>query len=339
MVNLAIVGFSGYGWLLVKNINELAEEGHCRLVAASRRRLNDNDEQVVELKARGVELFDDAIAMLDAMKGKCDAVYIATSIGSHEYFTTEAAKRGYHVHLEKPPAATVQEVDHMQEALEAAGRLCIVGFQGMYAENIIFLKQRIVEGRLGAVRSLTCCACSPRKASYYNRNDWPGKLRMGDKWTLDGPAMNAISHQIMSMLCLASPEANHSAVPTAVRAEMYAAGPVESHDTAAIEIQTAEGPSVYFLASHCTDGAHEIGIEIEAEKAKVTWDRKQGVTITYADGTEESCGKGEISPLKAMVSSFSSNFHGTASESSAASSVPSSSACTSSRTLGQLLFS
>jgi hypothetical protein len=90
------------------------------------------------------------------------------------------------------------------------------------------------------------------------------------------------------MLLLASPERGAFAAPTRVRAELYAAGPVESHDTAAIEIETAEGPILRFLASHCTESNFGPVIGVECEKGRVTWSMWGSLTIRYEDGEEET---------------------------------------------------
>ena len=178
----------------------------------------------------------------------------------------------------------------MLEALRRAGRLCLVGFQALHSEDIRFIKDRIVSGRLGRVSTLACWAGWPRPAAYYARNDWAGRLRAGGAWVLDGPATNALAHQVANMLFLASPEPDRLASPSAVRAELYAAGPIESHDTAAIEILTAEGPRAHFLATHCSETVHEPIIEIQAERARVSWAMRKGLTISYHDGSRETFG-------------------------------------------------
>ncbi|HUT35436.1 MAG TPA: Gfo/Idh/MocA family oxidoreductase [Planctomycetota bacterium] len=289
MVRLALVGFGGYGWGLVQVINQVAERVGCRLVAAADAHLPVLGEKADALARAGVALFDDALAMFDALSGKCDAVYIATGIPSHAPLTIAAAQAGYHVHLEKPPAATVQEVDAMLAALDAAGRCCIVGFQALHDADIRFVKERVVAGRLGRVKTLVCHAGWPRNRAYYTRNEWAGRLRVGDAWVLDGPAMNALAHQVTNMLFLASPEPGRLATPTAVRAELYAAGDAESHDTAAIEIHTAEGPMCLFLASHCSETNFGPVIELDAERGHVHWTMREGARIVLADGTEETC--------------------------------------------------
>lgn len=302
IVRLALVGFGGYGWGFAQLIPQVGEKAGCRLVAAADTRLSALPEKAQELSRAGVELYDDPLAMFAALRGKLDAVYIATGIPSHAPLTIAAAQAGLHVHLEKPPAATVQEVDAMLSALDAAGRFCLVGFQALHGADIRFIKERVVSGRLGRVKSLTCHAGWPRNRAYYTRNDWAGKLRAGDAWVLDGPATNALAHQITNMLFLASPEPNQLARPLSIRAELYAAGPVESHDTAAIEIHTAEGPTCVFLASHCSEANFGPVIEIEAEQGHTHWTMRDGATLRYGDGASESCLASDGRP--AMVANF-----------------------------------
>jgi len=289
MTDLAVVGIGGYGWHLVQRVGRLDEQSTCRLVAAADSRLDRFASRAEQLRAEGVELFDDAMEMFRTLGGKCQAVYIATSIHTHAPLAIAATQAGYHVYLEKPPAATVQEVDAMIRAVDQAGTMCMVGFQAIHGADIRFLKDRIVSGRLGEVESLSCCAGWPRDKSYYDRNEWAGKLRVGEAWVLDSPSLNALSHQINNMLFLASDRQGAFAAPTAVRAELYAAGPRESHDTAAIEIRTADGPSVGFLASHCSREQFGPVISIRCRRGRATYTMGRGSVIRYEDGTEESC--------------------------------------------------
>ncbi|KKM23861.1 hypothetical protein LCGC14_1610860 [marine sediment metagenome] len=163
-------------------------------------------------------------------------------------------ERGHNVYVEKPPAGTVQEVDRMIKAVADSGRICALGFQAIYGRSINWIKQRIVSGALGEVRRMRCWAFWPRPDAYYARNEWAGKLRLGPTWVLDGPSNNALSHQIANMLYLASPRERTFALPVTVRAELYHARDIESEDTSAIEITTAEGAVAHYLVSHCTAG-------------------------------------------------------------------------------------
>jgi len=295
---LAIVGFGGYGWNLIDWIGQAGEECGCRLVAAAGDRLAERGsggnssrldtslaDKADELSRRGVEVFDDAQAMFAAMKGRCDAVYIATGIGTHAPLTIAAAESGYHVHLEKPPAATVQEIDEMLDALRRAERMCLVGFQAVHALEVRWLSEQIASERLGRVRTISCVAGWPRAASYYSRNHWAGKLKADGTWVLDGPATNALMHYINLMLLWAGAAEGELAEPQSVRAELYAAGPVESHDTACIEIRTRGGSTAYFLASHCTQDAFGPDIRIEGERGQAQWRAGAGAVVSCDDGT------------------------------------------------------
>jgi len=288
MIRLGIVGIAGYGWSLIRTINEVAEQSDCRLVAAADARMKDFPDRARQLEDGGVRLFTDAAEMFEAMRGNCEAMYVATGIPAHRPVAVGALERGYHVHLEKPPAATVQEVDDVIQAAERAGRFCLVGFHNIHAEDVRLVKRRIVEGRLGKVQTIACYAHLPRDSVYYGRNEWAGKLRVGERWVLDGPATNASSHQINNMLFFAAARPDTFANPVRVRGELYAAGPIESHDTAAIEIETEDGPTAYFLASHCTDGQTPPSMHIQGTGGEVRWSMGTRAEITYSDGTSES---------------------------------------------------
>ncbi len=304
MVNLALIGIGGYGWQLLRHVRKISEQVGCRLVAAADNRLEEFSERAKELTDEGVEIFDDAAVMYRRMQGRCDAVYVTTGIHSHAPLTIAAMEAGYHVHLEKPPAATVQEVDAMRRTAAATGKICLVGFQMIHSDSVRMVKDRIVSGRLGKLKRLICHACWPRPQAYYDRNEWAGKLRIGDKWVLDGPAMNALAHQTNNLLFLASAQADRFATPTAVRAELYAAGPVESHNVAAIETQTDQGATTYFIASHATQDETGVPIIVEGENGTATLDAlERSARIVYSDGTEETFAA-QTDPRSNMVANF-----------------------------------
>jgi len=298
------VGIGGYGRLLRPSILSAIDHGMCRLVAAADTRLAKLKDDTLKLEPYGPKLYDDAMEMLDDFAGKCQAVFLVTSIPSHEPLTTAAAKRGYHIWLEKPPSATIQETDRMIAAVEAAGVACQVAFRWVFSRDINFIKDRIVDGRLGKIKHVTNYAGWPRKADYYCRNPWAGNLTLNGKWVLDGPATNALAHQTNNLLYLASAEPGGYATPTSVRAELYAAGPVESHDTASIEVQTAQGVPLYFHVTHCSDRQFGPVIDVVGEKGKARWTFDTGPLVTYSDGRQERNGREVELGRDTMVAEF-----------------------------------
>jgi len=305
VLHYAIVGATGYAGSHIRRIEAHGEALGCRVSAVTIRPADRLDGQVEQFAAKGAAVFADAVEMFDALAGKVDGVFIPTGIYTHCELTCAALERGHNVYVEKPPAATVQEVDRMLAAARGSGRVCLLGFQAVFGPGINFIKDRVVSGALGEVRRLRAWALWPRPDSYYARNEWAGRLKVGDSWVLDGPTNNALSHEISNMLYLASPRRRAFATPRAVRAELYHARDIESEDTSAVEIHTAEGAVACFVVSHCTAGEH-VGPWIEIDCANGRARRTFGgpAEVTYADGRVESLPVEGADPGLAPLANF-----------------------------------
>jgi len=289
MVKYAVVGAGGHAASHIRNITEAGPEIGCELAAVAVRPPDRTAGQVERFEARGVKVFADAVEMFDAVAGQVDAVFIPTGIHTHAALACAALERGHNVYLEKPPAGTVQEVDRMLAAERQARTVFALGFQAVYSTSVNRIKDLLASGALGEVRRLRCRAYWPRPDSYYARNEWAGRLRCGDAWVLDGPSNNALSHQIANMLYWACPQPRTFATPVRVRAELYHAREIDSEDTAAIEIATAEGPTAWFAVSHCTEGEQKgPWIEIDCSDGKVSWHVSGETTVTRPDGRAET---------------------------------------------------
>jgi predicted dehydrogenase len=276
-MQVAIVGLGGYGWGLANRIIEYGRHHGHRLAAAADPALAQMPDRAETLREAGVKLFARTDEMYDEMGDEIRGVYIATGIHTHMPLTCEAFERGLHVHLEKPAAATVQEVDRMEEVRRRNQRLCLVGFQAMHQQDLLACRDQLASGVIGRREEISCFACWPRDAGYYQRNRWAGQLRLGDAWVLDGPATNALAHQIMNILLLAGD--NRPADPVSVRAELYAAGDRPSHDTAAIEIRTQQGPRCVLLLTHrCKEMIHP-AMQVRASNGRATWYMHGGYEI------------------------------------------------------------
>lgn len=289
-LRVGLVGYGGgYGWGLTRSLLDEAPGLGLRVVAVADGRSDIPSERIEKLDNHGVQRFGDAVEMFQAMRGQCDVMYIATGVPSHAPLLTSAVEAGYHVHLEKPPAATVQEVDGMIEAVRNAGVCCLVGYQAVHGRDVRFVEDAITAGRIGTVRTMVCRAGWPRNRRYYQRTGWAGRLRVGDAWVLDGPSTNALAHQPNNMLLWAGEGIGGYARPRAVRAELYRAGPIESHDTAAIEIQTHEGPRLLLLLSHTTAGdQYGPSTVIEGSAGRIVWNVHDGARLELPDGKVET---------------------------------------------------
>lgn len=160
MIRVAIAGVGGYGWVLIRWLTALRQRCDCRLVAAADSHLAELPEPVSSLRESGVALYDDARRMFQDVRGRCEAAYIATSIPSHADLTVAAAECGLHVHLEKPPAATVQEVDRMLLALdrahESSGTVHRIGQEHWHLESPGTDEERVVVSGLDELIQAAC---------------------------------------------------------------------------------------------------------------------------------------------------------------------------------------
>ena len=112
-IRFAVVGARGYARTLLRCIERLEEEGRGRLVASMLRNRAAYPEIAAAMEARGVRVYDDYEAMLDACQGEVDVVVLPTAIHYHAPMAIAALQAGYHVFLEKPVAGSLAEVDQI----------------------------------------------------------------------------------------------------------------------------------------------------------------------------------------------------------------------------------
>jgi predicted dehydrogenase len=290
----AVVGARGYARTLLSYIQQLEEEGRALLVASVLRNRAAYPEIAEGLEDQGVRVYDDYAVMLDDCQDEVDLVVLPTAIHSHAPMAITALGAGYNVFLEKPVAGSLAEVDQIAAARDASGRQCAVGFQILYSRVMQTLKRYRVEGRLGRVRSMRILALWPRPPAYYARNSWAGRLVVDGRPVYDSPFNNALAHQIMNMLYLASPAADQAAYPAKTEGELYRAYDIESFDTGCLRVHTADGVEIFFVASHACPVNVDPMMRMEADRASAEFSLYQGASIAWADGTQEAIEWGDF---------------------------------------------
>ena len=286
-VKLTIVGIGGYGRSYVAAAKRVQEEGLAVLHSVVIRNRPKYAKEVEEYEQRGVPIRSSFEEMLELDAGDLDLITIPTGIDMHRAMLIPAVEAGRDVILEKPPAATIQDMDAMIEALERTGRWCQVGFQNQSKVTVRELKRRICDGKLGKITSVAVKGKWRRKDSYYSRNPWAGLLKKHDQYILDGTINNPLAHYLMNGLYFASDEWQTVAEPVTVRAELYKGHRIHSEDTSAVEVTCANGVTVHFFATLCAAEQSQPEIEIVGEKGKAHWPAAGEVRIAYGDGSSE----------------------------------------------------
>lgn len=289
-VRFVVIGLGGYGLVHIEAIRWLARQNQGRLVGVVALAMDRSarPQLAAELESEGAVLY--ATVEEFFARGVATADVLTLPIGIHEHVPVaiRALEAGLHVYCEKPVAATVQEVDRLIEAEARSGRKVAIGFQHLGSVSMQRLKGVLTAGRLGTVRDISLMCGWPRSVQYFQRNQWAGRLRVGNDWILDSPANNAHAHYVMNALYLASPQRDEAASPQSVRAELWRAHNIESADTVQSHIETAGGVHVWVLVTHAGGFANGPVMHITCDNGRVYWLTDEGrTTVRYADGRHE----------------------------------------------------
>ena len=289
ILKLAMIGCGGYAAYLIDRLAELPDI--CKLLAVTTPDPDDPSAQAC--REKGLPVYNSADELLDNISpDTCDAVLVPTSIDSHYEYACKVVERGFHVLLEKPPVATIQDLDRLIELQRESGKFIAVNFQHLYSDVTQQLKKRLSSGEFGAVECVKGHALWPRPESYYSRSFWSGCLRCNGNWVLDGTLGNPLAHLLAEVLYLAS-SGRGMVLPVRVEAELYHANDIESEDTSVVRLETENDVPVFFCASLCGDKIPPILCEIETDQATIHLHDYRHAEIHYRDGREEVLGNPE----------------------------------------------
>lgn len=283
-IRIGIIGCGGYASELIKRIWTLPR--YVDLVAAVS--LDPMDPHALACAKRGTKIFASLDEMLDREAGKIDAIVNPTSIPTHLPLTLQCLEAGLPVWLEKPPVATVQDLDEIVTAATKAGRRVDVCFNSLYATLVQTLKRELVEGRFGKVSRVRSIAAWIRGSTYYGRNNWAGRLKVDGAWVLDGTLNNPLAHALANSLYFVAGEHRQFASPETVEALLVHGNPIESEDTASLRVVTTEGAEVICNFTLCAEEPLEPITVIDTELAEIEFQDFSTVTIRWRDGRVES---------------------------------------------------
>lgn len=290
MIRYGVVGLGGFAAVWARSLEDLEARGIARMAAVTEMDSELLAARRADLTARGVRIYSTVQEMLECGHGDLDIIGLPVGIASHAPLAVQAMEAGYNVLVEKPAAATVQDVARMREAKRRTGRWCAVGYQFMSSPVTQWMVDRLTDGALGRLTEVRVRISWPRPASYYERNVWAGQLRRPDgAWVLDGPATNATAHYLTQALywaALGQVEPNPIAE---VRAELYRAKPIASYDTACIEARLTNGVRVLNVTTHAVTRTMHPEALLLCERGQVRWFApEERAVVTYADGREET---------------------------------------------------
>ncbi|MCE5186820.1 MAG: Gfo/Idh/MocA family oxidoreductase [Planctomycetaceae bacterium] len=159
-----------------------------------------------------------------------DAIIVASPSGAHMEPSVAAAAAGKHVLCEKPLEITLERVNQMIAAHQAAGTRLGGIFQNRFIDAVVHLRQAIARGRFGRITYAAAAVPWWRSNEYYS-GTWRGT------WSLDGggATMNQSIHMIDLLIALmGEPVEVKSFAGTLAHA-------IEAEDTLAAAVRFANG--------------------------------------------------------------------------------------------------
>lgn len=290
-IRIGIIGLGGYAGAHHNSLVQLEAKGHARLVCTCdpQAAAFAAQQQSLEFARRGVQVFTDYRAMLDACGHELDMLVVPTPISLHAEMHRAGVGRGIAVYLEKPPTLDHRELERMIATDHTAKKATLVGFNFIIERARLALKQRLLSGEFGPLREVRLNAQWPRPDSYFARNNWAGRLLAPDGGVvLDSCFGNAMAHFVHNVLFWAGDSALMSwGRPETVRAELYRAHPIEGADTFFVESRTPAGAILRFALTHACEGASTQSEILVCEQASIHYIVGQSAEIRWNDGRVE----------------------------------------------------
>ncbi len=266
---VALIGISGYGRIHLELVEHFERQRALELVAAVVINAAEERELVAGLRARGCRIHGDHRSMFTTHAGRIDLCLVPTGIHWHGPMTVAALRHGANVLVEKPLCASSAELEEILAAERDSGRFVAVGFQDLYEPATRWLEAELARGAVGRVTRVRFLGVWPRSRGYFARNDWAGRLRLGDRPVFDSPLNNAFAHFVMLSLLFAG--AGGAAGAEVLEADLLRAHEIESFDTAVVRARTAGGVELWFGASHAGARPLEPRIEITGTDGTACW--------------------------------------------------------------------
>ncbi len=119
MVKLAMIGAGGYAFELIRRIWQIPEKIELVGVSSNPARQSVGRDACLD---RNIPVYDSVDQLLENVAGKADVVFVPTPIQTHFSLTKKCLEVGFDVWLEKPPVATIQELDKLIELAQQHGK-------------------------------------------------------------------------------------------------------------------------------------------------------------------------------------------------------------------------
>ncbi|MCK5821299.1 MAG: Gfo/Idh/MocA family oxidoreductase [Bacteroidales bacterium] len=292
-IKIGVSGAGGYGYWYLKKILENLEEYIIDLAAVFDPDIENVEiyQELLEYSIPCYSIYTDFVKALSEV----DLVIIASPIHFHARQTIDALNHGCNVLLEKPLAGSVEQAEEIIAVSAETGKWVMHGYQWSYSDAIRSLKSDLVNGKYGKINHAKTLVLWPRGFDYYSRNNWAGKMISEDGLAInDSPVNNAMAHFLHNLLFLTGDNMESSAVPIKGKAELYRIYPIETFDSAVVDLKTKNHTRIKIYFSHVTKNPKGPLFILECDKAVIYYgELSNDITALMVNGETKTYGDPE----------------------------------------------
>ena len=239
----------------------------------------DNKENVAKSAAEkyGVKYYTDYEEMLKCEK--LDAVHICLPHYLHTKVSQAALKSGVNVICEKPMSIDFESAEETVKMAKELDLKYAIIFQCRYNTPSQLVKERIKDGKLGAVKSGSTMLTWTRPDDYYSSSDWKGT------WEKEGGGV--IIDQAIHSIDLANwfVDSEIESVEASLHNRNHKNMVVEDTGEGIIKYKNGTLISFFAMNNYAINEPIEIRLCCENGRVKLSY---EDVIITYNDGTVET---------------------------------------------------
>ncbi|MFB1050279.1 Gfo/Idh/MocA family protein [Paraliobacillus sp. JSM ZJ581] len=264
------VGIIGCGNIFPMHAASVMEREDLDLVAVCDVKKQRADEKAMQYNAKAYEDYEN---MMD--QEQLDVVHICLPHHLHAPATAAATKRKIHVMTEKPMAIHYEDAKAMLDGAKENGVTLGVIFQNRYNPGSQLIKNMLLSGELGRIKSGKLQVTWDRSDTYYQNSDWKGT------WDKEGGGViiDQAIHTMDLMRWFVDSELEYVDASISNRAHQF----IEVEDAAEGIIAYRNGVVTAFHAINYYTYDAPVEIELHCEKgiAKMVADQ---ATVTLHDG-------------------------------------------------------
>jgi len=283
-IKIGVSGAGGYGHWYLKKAIEKRVEYQLEISAVFDPDI-ENVEIYKELKDCSIPCYSRYPDFVNA-QAEIDLMIIASPIHFHAKQTIDALVQGCNVLLEKPLAGCIEQAEQILKATRETGKWVMIGYQWCFSDAIRSLKKDLINGMYGNIKQAKTLVFWPRGFDYYSRNNWAGRRESEDGSVInDSPLNNAMAHFLHNLLYLTGDDMESCSVPVKGKAELYRIYPIETFDSAVVDLKTNRNIRIKIYASHVTKNSKGPLFILECEKAVIYYgELSNEITAVQMDG-------------------------------------------------------